>query len=85
MKPDHSNHLRDDQKELIDALWNYIKYWDSVPNLTSREKLESLAFGFLNILDGTSTLSEGFDLYRDNNCINSDVMLHELFWENNET
>jgi hypothetical protein len=52
--------------------------------MTTREKLEGLAHGFLNILDGTASCCEGFDLYRDNNCINSDVLLHEFFYKTND-
>ena len=47
---------------LLNQLVSYRNYWESLPDKSSIDKLDGLCFGFLNILDGTSSGLPAFDL-----------------------
>jgi hypothetical protein len=51
------------RKNYLELVWEYINYWDSLPEKTCRERLEGLAFGMLVILDGESTEMPGFSVF----------------------
>lgn len=57
-----SRELTEDEvrKQFLKLVWDYIEYWDKLPDKTCRERLEGLAFGMLVILDGESAELPGF-------------------------
>lgn len=42
--------------ELLKHIKVMVEYWDAIPNITSKEKLDGLAFSILNTLDGGTHL-----------------------------
>jgi hypothetical protein len=49
------------RQEVIEYLAGMAEYWDSMPNKTSKEKLDGLVFSFFTMLDGVTSLP-AFDL-----------------------
>lgn len=51
--------------QFLNTIRNYVDYWDSVDERSSKEKLSGLAFSILNILDGTTIDLPAFNLSVD--------------------
>lgn len=65
------------QEEFIEAIHQYIRYWDNQNGINSKEKLEGLAFSILCMLDG---ISGSFSGSINELCKGNEVMLHELLY-----
>ena len=64
--------------DFICDIKEYINYWDSLDNKSSKEKLQGLAFSILCILDGMATFKGDINTIA-NECQN--CMLHDHFYE----
>ena len=50
-----ASYTKDEMRDtFLDAVRNYINYWEK-QDIANKDKLEGLAFGLLNIIDGTSS------------------------------
>jgi len=68
-------------KELVSRLRSRALYWASknVPTETStRDRIEGCLHSILVVLDGMDDGNGGYDIYKDDECINKGVMLHDL-------
>ena len=62
------------KKEFVEAIHQYIRYWDKYDNMKSKEKMEGLAFSILCMLDGVSGSFSG----NIQDLCEGDEMLHEM-------
>lgn len=44
--------MNNKKKEIIDALWKNIEYWEKQNDISTRKKLECMTFSVLCIFDG---------------------------------
>lgn len=81
---DEIEEVRTDElrQDFVDQIKVYVRYWDKLPDKTSSEKLEGLAFSILVMLDGESSLPPFAVKPIDENGKEGDDIggaLHELF------
>lgn len=50
------------REQFLQSVWEYVRYWQELPDKTTDDRLKGLAFGILCLLDGVTVTLPAFQV-----------------------